>query len=66
MSNRLTKQFEIVNYKFGIFTDIPLDEFICNVLEEEPQYDLFQVIDGAYATLGGVTHYRYLLLKRKI
>jgi len=66
MKKKLTKKFELVNYNFGIISNIPLDDFICQILDEEPQYDLFQVVDGVYATMGIVEHYRYLLLKRRV
>lgn len=62
---KLTKKFELVNYNFGIFQDIPLDEFICQILDEEPEYDLFQVISGKYWYPGGSSEWRQLLLKRK-
>jgi hypothetical protein len=65
MSTKLTKKFEIVNYTFGIFKDIALDDFICQVLEKEPDYELFQVIEGTYWHPGGTENYRQLLLKRK-
>jgi len=62
---KLTRQYEIVNYNFGIFQDIPLVDFIEKTLIDEPEYDLFQVVDGAYWCPGGTVSYRQLILKRK-
>jgi len=60
------KTFKVVNYKFGIISNLNIDDFIELVLKDEPQYDLFQVIDYSFWALGqGITNVRYLILKLK-
>ena len=62
---KLTRQYEIVDYNFGIFQDISLVDFIEMVLQQEPEYDLFQIIDNKYWYPAGTQSYRCLVLKRK-
>jgi len=57
------KKIKIVNYRFGIFKDIPLEDFINQILSEEPEYDLLQVVDYDYWTPAGFEYIRYLILK---
>jgi len=56
------KKCKIVNYRFGIFKDIPLEDFINQVLEEEQGYELKQVVDYSFWTPAGFEYVRYLVL----
>jgi len=60
------KKIKIVNYQFGIFKDVSLEDFINQILDEEPEYDLFQVVDYEYWTMAGFERCRYLVLKLRI
>ena len=62
---KLTRKFEIVTYQYGLLSDIPSADFINQVMEQEPEYDLFQIISGSYWAPGGTEHWFQLVLKRK-
>jgi len=60
------KPYKIVNYKWGIISNLELEQFIELVLAQELDYDLFQVVDYSYWQLGsGTVSVRYLILKLK-
>jgi len=59
------KPYKIVNYKYGIFKNIPLEQFIELLLVEEPDYGLFQVIEYYVFQLGGGYTVTRVILKLK-
>lgn len=59
------KPYKIVNYKFGIISNLDLEQFIELLLVEEPDYDLFQVIEYYVFQLGGGYTVTRVILKLK-
>jgi len=59
------KQFKIINYRYGIFSNIPLEDFIEQVVTDFPDYELFQVVKNSWATMGQEYHELMLVLRLK-
>jgi len=59
------KKYIVINYRYGIFKNIELEEFINLMLIENPEYELFQVIEYFIFQLGGGNSVRKLILKLK-
>jgi len=59
------KKYLVINYKYGIFSDIELEEFIDMMLFENPEYDLFQVVEYYIFEFGSSYTVRKLILKLK-
>jgi len=60
------KKYKVVEYRFGIFGNISLEQFINQTLQQEPDYDLFQASSYEYYIFGtGIVNVRYLILVSK-
>jgi len=60
------KKYIVITYKFGIFKNYSIEEFIELMLLENPKYDLFQILENKTWTPAGFENSREFIFKLKI